>query len=270
MDISPMDVDPIDDGPKEVSPIPMDTITSPSSVTSQPEQLQHLSKEEEARQAIDMLRGEDVAARVAAANKLESVATVLGEERTREELLPFLTEGVDDEDEVVGHHVHLTQLWVPGQHVRQVVHHVPEEHPVGALDDVHDLERLGRGGVVDEELVVKRAIPQARQDPDAETPHHDGVDERHHVGRRARRELLVRLAVPAAPSLAKEPAGQETRHLPQHSVLQQAHRELRGVAEVHAVRAIVADPRRENRFSGRHRAGFQSRLSNGAGLLSDG
>lgn len=99
--MSPMDVDPIDDGPKEVSPIPMDTITSQSSVTSQPEQQQHLSKEEEARQAIDMLRGEDVAARVAAANKLESVATVLGEERTREELLPFLTEGVDDEDEVL-------------------------------------------------------------------------------------------------------------------------------------------------------------------------
>ena len=72
----------------------------------------------------------------------------------------------------------------------------------------------------------------------------------------------------AAPSPAKEPAGQETRHLPQHRVLQQAHRELRGVAEVHAVRAIVADPRRENRFSGRHRAGFQSGLSNGAGLLS--
>ena len=53
-------------------------------------------------------------------------------------------DGAHDEDEVVGHHVHLTQLWIPGQHVRQVVNHVPEEHPVGALDDVHDLERLGR------------------------------------------------------------------------------------------------------------------------------
>lgn len=43
-----------------------------------------ISKEEEARQAIDMLRGDDVALRVAAANRLESVASVLGEERTRD------------------------------------------------------------------------------------------------------------------------------------------------------------------------------------------
>jgi len=42
-----------------------------------------------------------VSARVAAANRLESVASVLGEQRTREELLPFLTDGVDDEDEVL-------------------------------------------------------------------------------------------------------------------------------------------------------------------------
>jgi len=42
------------------------------------------SEEEEARQAIDMLRGEDVSGRVAAANRLEAVAAALGEERTRE------------------------------------------------------------------------------------------------------------------------------------------------------------------------------------------
>jgi serine/threonine-protein phosphatase 2A regulatory subunit A len=59
------------------------------------------SEEEEARQAIDMLRGDDVSGRVAAANRLESVAAALGEERTRDELLPFLTDGVDDEDEVL-------------------------------------------------------------------------------------------------------------------------------------------------------------------------
>jgi len=50
---------------------------------------------------IDMLRGDDVSGRIAAANKLESVAAALGEERTREELLPFLIDGVDDEDEVL-------------------------------------------------------------------------------------------------------------------------------------------------------------------------
>jgi serine/threonine-protein phosphatase 2A regulatory subunit A len=59
------------------------------------------SEDEEARQAIDMLRGDDVSARVAAANRLEAVAAALGEERTRDELLPFITDGVDDEDEVL-------------------------------------------------------------------------------------------------------------------------------------------------------------------------
>ena len=101
-------------------------------------------EEEEARQAIDLLRGDDVAGRVEAANKLESVAAALGVERTRDvsfamvviclfclhaayalefelvqhcspathlisnppksthqELLPFLTDGMDDEDEVL-------------------------------------------------------------------------------------------------------------------------------------------------------------------------
>jgi len=60
-----------------------------------------ISEEEEARQAIDMFRGDDVSKRVAASNRLEAVALVLGEQRTREELLPFLTDGVDDEDEVL-------------------------------------------------------------------------------------------------------------------------------------------------------------------------
>ena len=41
-------------------------------------------EEEEARQAIDLLRGDDVAGRVEAANKLESVAAALGVERTRD------------------------------------------------------------------------------------------------------------------------------------------------------------------------------------------
>mmetsp|Transcript_11423 Transcript_11423/g.12707 ORF Transcript_11423/g.12707 Transcript_11423/m.12707 type:complete len:607 (-) Transcript_11423:318-2138(-) len=60
-----------------------------------------LSEEEEARQAIDKLRGEDLSARIEAAHQLESVARTLGEERTREELLPFLTDGVDDEEDVL-------------------------------------------------------------------------------------------------------------------------------------------------------------------------
>lgn len=59
------------------------------------------AQEEEARQAIDMLRGDDVTGRVEAANKLDGVAEALGPERTREELLPFLAEGIDDDDEVL-------------------------------------------------------------------------------------------------------------------------------------------------------------------------
>lgn len=65
------------------------------------EETKQLSEEEEARQAIEKLRGEDLSARVEAAHKLETVAKTLGEERTRDELLPFLTDGVDDEEDVL-------------------------------------------------------------------------------------------------------------------------------------------------------------------------
>ena len=79
MDTEPMDVDPIDDGPRHRSaPLPM----TPPTLAMVP--AENMSKEEEARHAIEMLRGEDVSARVAAASRLESVASVLGEERTRQ------------------------------------------------------------------------------------------------------------------------------------------------------------------------------------------
>jgi len=82
----PMDIDPIDDGPREVSTqgiVPLTGSTSGVVSTFTPAAGHEISKEEEARQAIDMLRGEDVSQRVAAASRLESVAAVLGEERTR-------------------------------------------------------------------------------------------------------------------------------------------------------------------------------------------
>ena len=44
----------------------------------------YVTEEEEARLAIEMLRGEDLSARVTAANQLDSVAAALGEERTRD------------------------------------------------------------------------------------------------------------------------------------------------------------------------------------------
>jgi len=101
-----MDIDPVDGGPKEsIKPSP--PTPPPGSSSSNPNSKHHavmlsqISEEEEARQAIDMFRGDDMSARVAAANRLEAVALVLGEQRTREELLPFVTDGVDDEDEVL-------------------------------------------------------------------------------------------------------------------------------------------------------------------------
>mmetsp|Transcript_5721 Transcript_5721/g.8822 ORF Transcript_5721/g.8822 Transcript_5721/m.8822 type:complete len:656 (-) Transcript_5721:2741-4708(-) len=88
-EVEPMEITPIDDSTKNVQGGPVDQTMTAS------------SDEDEARQAIDMLRGDDVSGRVAAANKLETVAAALGEQRTRDELVPFLTDGVDDEDEVL-------------------------------------------------------------------------------------------------------------------------------------------------------------------------
>jgi hypothetical protein len=73
MDARPMDIDPIDDGPRQRSK-PQTTVVAPA----------NMSEEEEARQNIDMLRGEDLSARIAAANRLDAVAKTLGVERTRE------------------------------------------------------------------------------------------------------------------------------------------------------------------------------------------
>jgi hypothetical protein len=108
------DIDPIDGGPKYMpqQPVVLQKIMSPLTPVSSPPQgaaaptlvpllsminnnnaaansssnnatQSQLSKEEEARLAIDMLRNEDVASRVAAAHRLDAVALVLGEERTR-------------------------------------------------------------------------------------------------------------------------------------------------------------------------------------------
>lgn len=42
------------------------------------------SEQDQARAAIDNLKGEDLSERIAAANKLDEIAKALGEERTRE------------------------------------------------------------------------------------------------------------------------------------------------------------------------------------------
>jgi HPt (histidine-containing phosphotransfer) domain-containing protein len=88
-----IDVDPVDGGPKptatgtgmndpmaqEQPPPPQLTLVSAAAAASSGS-----SAEEEARQAIEMLHGDDVGNRVAAAHRLESVAAALGPERTRE------------------------------------------------------------------------------------------------------------------------------------------------------------------------------------------
>ena len=50
---------------------------------------------------IDELKNEDVALRLNSVRRLSTIALALGEERTRSELIPFLTEAQDDEDEVL-------------------------------------------------------------------------------------------------------------------------------------------------------------------------
>ena len=84
---TPMEIDPVDDGPKQVSSMAMGPFHA-SSVQGQMQPQSSgqmaITQEEEARQAIEMLRGDDVSERVAAANRLEAVAAALGEERTRE------------------------------------------------------------------------------------------------------------------------------------------------------------------------------------------
>merc|ERR1711916_175248 len=50
---------------------------------------------------IDELKAPDTTLRVAAIKRLTTIADALGVERTRQELLPFLTESIDDEDEVL-------------------------------------------------------------------------------------------------------------------------------------------------------------------------
>ena len=49
----------------------------------------------------DELKNEDVALRLNSVKRLGTIALALGEERTRTELIPFLSESNDDEDEVL-------------------------------------------------------------------------------------------------------------------------------------------------------------------------
>lgn len=50
---------------------------------------------------VDELRSEDVSLRINAVKRLSTIALALGPDRTRDELVTFLNESLDDEDEVL-------------------------------------------------------------------------------------------------------------------------------------------------------------------------
>ena len=77
-----MDIDPIDDGPRPTpapTPVLMANATTPAALLTPVV----LTQEEQAREAIEALLAEDMAARVTAAHRLPAIAAVLGPERTR-------------------------------------------------------------------------------------------------------------------------------------------------------------------------------------------
>lgn len=78
---APMEIDPVDDGPKQGPMLGHCDYRSPNHVQPRP---MSITQEDDARQAIEMLRGDDVSGRVSAANRLEAVAAALGEVRARE------------------------------------------------------------------------------------------------------------------------------------------------------------------------------------------
>lgn len=50
---------------------------------------------------IEHLKADDMALRVVATRSLPAIADALGPDRVREELIPFINESTDDEDEVL-------------------------------------------------------------------------------------------------------------------------------------------------------------------------
>ena len=50
---------------------------------------------------IDELKNDDIQLRLNSTRKLSTISRALGEERTRKELIPFLSENNDDDDEVL-------------------------------------------------------------------------------------------------------------------------------------------------------------------------
>ena len=84
--LDPMDVDPIDDGPRDMTTVipPVPSIAkSPSVLQLAAPDGMVVETDQDAKQCLDWLRSEDLSQRVAAAHRLDAVARWLGPERTR-------------------------------------------------------------------------------------------------------------------------------------------------------------------------------------------
>jgi len=102
---------------------------------------------------LDELKNEDVQLRLNSTRRLKIIATALGPERTRAELLPFLTDSIDDEDEVL-----LALAEELGDFVTQV------GGPEFASALLEPLETLS---AVEETVVRERAVESIKRVSDA-------------------------------------------------------------------------------------------------------
>ena len=97
---------------------------------------------------IDELRNEDVQLRLNSIKKLSTIALALGVDRTRNELIPFLTDTVDDEDEV---------LWALAEQLGNFM------HLVGGPEYAHCLlPPLESLATVEETVVRDKAVESLR------------------------------------------------------------------------------------------------------------
>jgi serine/threonine-protein phosphatase 2A regulatory subunit A len=94
---------------------------------------------------IDELRHDDVSLRIHAIQELPRIAKAIGEERTRTELLPFVLETIDDEDEVL--------LALAGQLDERFLPYVGGKDYLSAM--LEPLEQLAQ---VEETVVRERAV----------------------------------------------------------------------------------------------------------------
>lgn len=85
---------------------------------------------------MDELRSEDVQLRLNAIHSIPTIALALGPDRAREELIPFLQDSVDDEDEVL-----LALAEELGKHFEQYIGGNEHAHVIlGPLENLSNVE----------------------------------------------------------------------------------------------------------------------------------